>query len=306
VITFPDVSNHQSTTKPPAIPIAMNITGAAALVAKASEGDWFTDPLFGSFRARAEALGIPFSGYHWIDLGDIGGQARRYFAAAGDTPCMIDAEADGATVPRIGLLVDELRRLGVRVWGVYLPRWWWERHLGSPSLAPLVGRGLALVSSAYTTDEAAGWAPYGGMAPTIWQYTDAQALNGQHVDFNAYRGTVESLRSLFTGKARNVSSFLINVTGTKECYISDGFDIAPVRDDFEVRRALAQIMPTVTVPGHDQAYYVGSHARAAGGVDIDTLTAALTAAVHDNSAPFVDTAAIATATMDQLKARLQS
>jgi hypothetical protein len=84
---------------------------------------------------------------------------------------------------------------------VYLPHWWWQDHLGSPSLQPLADLGLALVSSAYPaagySSTGVGWNGYGGMSPSIWQYTDKQMFNGVPVDFNAYRGTVEQLRTLW-------------------------------------------------------------------------------------------------------------
>jgi hypothetical protein len=38
-------------------------------------------------------------------------------------------------------------------------------------------------------DAGAGWLPYGGITPTIWQYTDKGTLNGQSpVDWSAFRG----------------------------------------------------------------------------------------------------------------------
>ena len=58
-----------------------------------------------------------------------------------------------------------------------------------------------LVSSNYThySDSGPGWAPYGGMTPVIWQYTDSGTLNGvEPVDFNAYRGTVADFESQVT------------------------------------------------------------------------------------------------------------
>jgi hypothetical protein len=110
---------------------------------------------------------------------------------------MWDAEADGSTVPRLVQLTSAFRNLGGNPRLVYLPHWWWQQ-IGSPDLTPLARAGLSLISSDYTSysDNGPGWTPYGGMTPVIWQYTDAQPFNGQSVDFNAYKGTVDELRVL--------------------------------------------------------------------------------------------------------------
>jgi hypothetical protein len=52
---------------------------------------------------------------------------------------------------------------------------------------------MRLVSSNYKryTDEPSGpgWIGYGGMTPTIWQYSSSVPFNGKNIDFNAYRGS---------------------------------------------------------------------------------------------------------------------
>jgi peptidoglycan hydrolase-like protein with peptidoglycan-binding domain len=67
-------------------------------------------------------------------------------------------------------------------------------------MQPFISRNVFLVSSAYTvyTDDphGVGWLPYGGQYPSIWQYTDHQQFNGQRVDFNAYRGTLDQLKAM--------------------------------------------------------------------------------------------------------------
>lgn len=60
--------------------------------------------------------------------------------------------------------------------------------------------------------------------------------------------------------------FLVSVTGgpTKGAmFISDGFDMEPVRNDAAVRGALASVMPTVNAADDAQAHYIGSHPRPA-------------------------------------------
>jgi len=190
-IFFPDLSHYKTPS----------LNGAVALITKATQGMTFVDPTYVIFKQDADRRGIPFAGYHWIDTTDLGAQAVNAFRIMGNTPCMWDAEASGSTVARIVDITKRYRALGGNPRMVYLPHWWWQDHLGSPSLQPLADLGLALVSSAYPaagySPTGIGWNGYGGMSPDIWQYTDKQIFNGVPVDFNAYRGTVEQLRTLW-------------------------------------------------------------------------------------------------------------
>jgi hypothetical protein len=190
-IFFPDLSHYK-------VP---SLTGAVALITKATQGTSFVDLAYAGFQQQASKLGIPFAGYHWIDTSDLSAQAVNAYRIMGNTPCMWDAEAAGATVPRLVDLTKRYRALGGNPRMVYLPHWWWQDHLGSPSLQPLADLGLALVSSAYPaagyTETGVGWNSYGGVSPTIWQYTDKQMFNGVAVDFNAFKGTVDQLRTLW-------------------------------------------------------------------------------------------------------------
>ena len=190
-IHFPDLSHYVT---PP-------LDGAVALITKATQSTAYVDPTYAAYKADAERRGIPFCGYHWVDTTDLGLQAAHAVKVMGATPCMWDAEAAGATVPRLAELTRRYRSMGGNPRLVYLPRWFWRDHLGSPSLKPLLDEGLALVSSAYPstgyTENGIGWQPYGGMVPTIWQWSDNAPFNGAHVDMNAYKGTVDELRVVF-------------------------------------------------------------------------------------------------------------
>jgi hypothetical protein len=189
-IKFPDLSHHNT---------PISVAGAVALIVKATEGATFKDPAYSTFKAQAG--GIPFMGYHWVNTDAISTQAANAISVMRSTPCMWDAEAAGVTVPRLVQLTQAYRALGGVVHMVYLPHWYWQGHMGSPSLQPLVDLNLHLVSSNYTaySDSGPGWAPYGGMTPVQWQYTDAAMFNGKPVDFNAYKGTVEDYRALISG-----------------------------------------------------------------------------------------------------------
>lgn len=191
---FPDISHFQA---------GLNLKGAPAVIAKATEGNDWRDASYTDFKAQAQTAGIPFAAYHYVDQADLQAQAQLAFSVIGPgIGTMWDAEAAGATVPRLVELTSRYRALGGNPTLVYFPYWWW-RQLGSPDLRPLATAGLHLISSSYPpggySETGVGWNAYGGITPAIWQYTDAQAFNGQHVDFNAYKGTVDELRSLFEG-----------------------------------------------------------------------------------------------------------
>lgn len=218
---YPDCSHYQ---------LGLSLAGASACMAKATEGASFKDPAYSNFKAQANSLGIPFSAYHWVNTDGLAAQAANAFATVGPhVGLMWDAEAAGATVSRLVELTNRYRALGGIVNLVYLPHWWWQNSLGSPSLQPLVDVKLSLVSSNYRaySDTGAGWAPYGGMTPAIWQYSDNQMLNGKPVDYNAFKGSVAQLATLFSGTTpapRKEDSMVIFCMdeATKKIYRCDG------------------------------------------------------------------------------------
>lgn len=192
MITYPDVSHFQT---------PLSLAGAVACFAKATEGSDFVDQSYAGFRTQATHLGAVFGAYHYVNNTGIESQAQHAHGVVGATPLMWDAEAAGATVARLLALTSAYRALHGIVHLVYLPRWWWST-LGAPDLRPLADAGLALVASRYGEgpNSASGWASYGGMTPSVLQYTDAQMFNGKRVDFNAYRGTLDQFRALITGQ----------------------------------------------------------------------------------------------------------
>ncbi|MEU2616203.1 hypothetical protein ABZ570_32245 [Micromonospora sp. NPDC007271] len=106
--------------------------------------------------------------------------------------------------------VDRWHAVDQRVLAIYLPEWNWAGYLGKPDLRPL---GAPLVASAYGTnptgapadvyaraggDGGPGWAAYGGVTPSIWQYGSNVACPGAsaQTDCNAFRGSLDQLRAL--------------------------------------------------------------------------------------------------------------
>lgn len=207
-IFFPDISSYED-----GLTIA---PGTVAVIAKATEGTYYRDANYAGFKAQAAAVGAIFSGYHFLKAGGGAAQADYYHAWARAVPCMLDVETEGASKPTVLdclAFINRLRDIGGRVWGAYFPAWYWEQVGGS-----LASLGVAVVSSNYTaySDTGPGWARYGGAAPVIWQYTNAQPYGGQRVDFNAFRGTVAELAELINGTTASTPSTGGNVVLTSE------------------------------------------------------------------------------------------
>src|SRR5690348_2933184 len=207
LIKYPDVAHFQAglTIQP----------GTVALVAKVTQGSTFLDPAYADFRAQAASIGAVFAGYHWLEHGNAAAQAGWCFSHNGTLPLMIDAEeTSGAslTVSDITGFIDAYRGHGGIVHLLYLPRWYWRDHMGSPSLASVASRGMHLVASEYRAYSDSAWpAPYGGMTPEVWQYTDAQSYGGMSVDFNAYKGTIEQFAQMIGGDVATTDDVMAGV-----------------------------------------------------------------------------------------------
>jgi hypothetical protein len=208
-IFYPDVSHHNA---------GLAITaGTPIVVAKATQGTSFSDPEYERFRTKALNVGAVFVPYHFVEPGNAVGQARWYYAHAMKLPVMADFEpwTDGNGVSHRPSIADlrqfcaETVNLGGRVCLGYIPHWYWQ-ELGSPDLTWMRDFDMGLVSSNYKpySDTGPGWAPYGGMMPSVWQYTDSARYGGQSaVDFNAYKGTKDQFIQMVFGKAITDMSF---------------------------------------------------------------------------------------------------
>jgi hypothetical protein len=193
-IFFPDLSNHNTATVEPA---------TAAVLAKATEGSSFTDPTYARHKQEAHAVGAVFGAYHWLWSAD-DAEVAHCRDVVGDTPLMLDCENLKVvnTVKMIETFTVKYRNAGGTVFLMYLPHWYWQDHMGAPSLKPLDEIGLNLVSSNYTrySDNGPGWDPYGGMTPVQWQYSDNTRYGGDGaVDFNAFKGSQADYGALLNG-----------------------------------------------------------------------------------------------------------
>jgi hypothetical protein len=187
-IFYPDYSSYEGQATVP--------TGTPAIVAKATEGTYYIDADYGYYKTTAQHMGVPFSGYHFLksDI-DPAAQALYYWNFAGNTPCMLDVETEGASKPTVDQVVafmTALKNHGGRVWGVYFPQWYWGQVGGD--LGRVTASGAVLVASDYRAYSDSAWpGPYGGATPTVWQYTSTP------IDMNAFKGTAAELADLING-----------------------------------------------------------------------------------------------------------
>jgi GH25 family lysozyme M1 (1,4-beta-N-acetylmuramidase) len=193
-IFFPDISAFQP---------GISLAGIPAVIIKATEGSTWTNSDYRAACTRAAVKGIPAFAYHFLHSGNILAQAQHAFSVTGKRPLMLDWEPTGTSRPSVAdarSFVDQYRALGGIVYALYLPHWYWQQ-IGSPSLSSFVSRRMFLVSSQYTaySDSGPGWNGYGGLAVRVWQYTSTRNFSGfNSVDFNAFKGSVAQLKSLFT------------------------------------------------------------------------------------------------------------
>lgn len=204
----PDISSYQR-----GLDLA-RLSAASFVIAKASEGTYYTDSAYAGWRQQAATLGKPFIWYHFLSGEDATAQARHTVACVGDPklPGMLDIESEGSFSPTFAQVlayIDAARAAGLNLCLAYLPRWYWQQ-LGSPDLMPLAARGVRLISSAYPGgagapaalypgDSAAGWQPYGGMPPLIYQFTNRASDAGLPLDYNAFRGSTAELATILRG-----------------------------------------------------------------------------------------------------------
>lgn len=190
------------------------LSDASYFLVKATEGDSYTDPYYAQWAKQAKSTGKPLIWYHFIKTdASARAQAAHVRATVDPTlPGMIDFEPTTASVPTFPQLldlIDEMIAIGLKPRLAYIPRWYWSQ-IGGPDLTGLARRGVVVVSSSYPGsvgtgpeqyaadggDFGPGWAPYGGVTPAFWQYTDTVSEQGKTVDYSAYRGSAAELAQL--------------------------------------------------------------------------------------------------------------
>lgn len=193
---WPDISGHNP---------GLDLSGTDVLCAKATQGTSYVNPLYRDQISHAKRFGFA---YHFLEGQHPAAQAEHCHNIIGKTGLMLDVEEVGAgNDPTLGdavAFIDAYRFRGGICHLCYLPHWYWQ-HLGEPDLQPLRARNIYLVSSEYPSagysSDGPGWDAYGGSHPLVWQYTDRQRYHNQSIDFNAFKGTIDDLRSyVLTGQ----------------------------------------------------------------------------------------------------------
>lgn len=306
-VHFVDVSHHDWSRRGRALDWAA-IRGATSevMMARATYGDpQKFAPATRYFREYQEgAKGAGFTlrgGYHNLIRGDAASMTRqvewflRQLDAYGCEWAMLDIERYPELVSN-GLWPqwsDVLRFrdrwaqvAGGRILTYYLPRWLWSGHLGSPDLRALGGPLIAsnygpnatgTVTGLYTArggDTGPGWTAYGHVTPAVWQYGSQCNVPGASsaTDINAYRGSLEQLRSLLTGRAPEIGdtmSVLVRQTSdpTKAVWLSNGIHRRHVANPTELAAITASAKALGLVDGTIRSVAdLGPY-----GVDIATL-----------------------------------
>ncbi|WP_327100075.1 glycoside hydrolase family 25 protein [Nocardia vinacea] len=190
--------------------------GFEAVIAKATEGADYTSPAYLEQKADAQRNRLRFMAYHYVKVGQAGAQVDNYERVEPDrgVPVMLDHELNSGGADVLRAVRDEFARRGYTVALIYLPRWYWDGHIGSPDLSGLP----PLMASSYGSDQPGyasvlypgdghnGWNSYGGNAVEILQFTQRARAGGREIDAWAFRGTESELDALFSANKENIMS----------------------------------------------------------------------------------------------------
>lgn len=188
--------------------------GFAAVIIKATEGSGYTSPAYVEQRDAARAAGLRVMAYHYVLASSSPAeQVDRYARVEPDrsVPVMLDHEQRSGDAGVLRAVHDEFVRRGYRVALVYLPRWYWD-GIGRPDLSglpPLMASHYGAdqpgyASALYPGDTSPGWAPYGGNAPIVLQFTQRARVAGLQIDAWAFRGDLAALDALFAAPTQEV------------------------------------------------------------------------------------------------------
>jgi hypothetical protein len=205
-----------------------SVAGITAVCVRATYGDpgGYNPPTrhYADMARGAHSVGLIVGAYHNLVRGDSASIRRQVdYLRSQMGPArwaMLDVERypellSRGVEPRFGDVQQfcaRWRTVDSRPLLVYLPKWVWSGHLGSPDLRPL---GCPLVASDYGPnmsgtpaslyagrggDAGRGWAPYGKVTPALWQYGSKARVPGlaPPTDINAFRGSAAQLRTLLT------------------------------------------------------------------------------------------------------------
>jgi hypothetical protein len=195
-IIYPDISSVQK---------GLVLRNIPAVTIKATQSTNYVNPYFATWKAQAQKIGAVADAYHFLVKDNGAAQADFAFDTSGGMPMMVDIEQNPAdkVFPTVQDVNDFIRRYhgrGRRITKLYWPQWVWS-SMGSPELA---GYNTPIVNADYSGS--GGWNSYGGVNPTILQFSETYTYNGYSVDFNVFNGTLEQYKAIIYGDSISIVS----------------------------------------------------------------------------------------------------
>jgi hypothetical protein len=200
--------------------VAAKNGGVAFFTFKATESTNVKHVHYGEALNRARAAGIEFMGAYIVPRSgpSVSAQVDYFLAYVNaatpwwtSTPgffFQVDTEQwpyDKVTAQRGADVCAEVRRRTGRQVVHYAPSWAYGDSIPQPD--PLWSskygtNPVGSLQSTYPGDSSSRWAAYSGRVPTFLQFGSNVIIGSQHTcDGNAFRGTVEQLRTFITGSA---------------------------------------------------------------------------------------------------------
>lgn len=196
MLNFLDTSNWQGWYNPA-------LTGADAVIVKATEGADFVDPYCDSIIQQCKSAGLPWGFYHFAGDGDAISEAafflencRNYF---GKGIPVLDWEGDQG-VDWVNGFVEHIHdKTGVWAW-IYANPWRFNQGGVNPNCARWVASYPDVASPAWS--QARGWdCPTADGNVVAWQFCSDGAVNGVagNVDLDLFYGTEEQWKAYARG-----------------------------------------------------------------------------------------------------------
>ena len=203
MLNFLDTSNWQGGYNPA-------LTGADAVIVKATEGPGYVDPYCDSIIQQAIAAGMPWGFYHFAGDGDAISEAtfyiencRNYF---GQGIPVLDWEGN-QSVEWVNAFVEYVHaQTGVWPW-IYANPWRFNQGGVNTNCARWVASYPDVASP--TWDQAQGWyCPAADGNVVAWQFCSDGAVNGiaGNVDLDLFYGTKEQWQAYARGGTKHVDA----------------------------------------------------------------------------------------------------
>lgn len=202
MLNFLDTSNWQGGYSPA-------LTGADAVVVKATEGTNFVDPYCDSIIQQAIANGMPWGFYHFAGDGDAVAEAAHFINNCsgyfGQGIPVLDWEGNQG-VDWVNQFVERVHgQTGVWPW-IYANPWRFNQGGVNPNCARWVASYPDVASP--TWSQAQGWdCPAADGNVVAWQFCSDGAVNGiaGNVDLDLFYGTKEQWQAYARGDDRPAS-----------------------------------------------------------------------------------------------------